>query len=134
MDATMIAQTTRNGNGTHARTLALGDTAEAIDRLHEVRQAMAELKREEAILTDDIKAVMSGLALQTIRTAETVARLTTRTNLTVDPARYVAAVGLEAALPALSVSIEEARRQIGERTLEDISTVSTCLVLSLEEM
>ena len=118
-----------NGNGVIA---PVAPVAALVDQLHDLRQALKRLTAEERQATGALVEALQTLGLREAVGATARASLTTRTVLTVDPGLFVEAVGLARALPALSVSVTEARRLVGADDLAAISETATVPVLRVD--
>jgi hypothetical protein len=112
--------------------VALATLAHDVDKLLGLRDAKRRLDADERALT---RRVLDGLTLHglpALRAEHAVATVGTRTDLTVDPARFVETVGLATAAPALRVLVEQARRVTGSEMLSALGETTTTAVLRVE--
>jgi len=104
-----------------------------VDDLAELRSLMRRAQEAERRLTAEIASYLETTGLATLRGAQALARVETRTVTAVDAARFFGLVG-PSALEAMSVSIGAARRLVGSTTLETIGERKAQLVLLVEKL
>jgi hypothetical protein len=126
----------RNGSGPdlfpplHPVTLAT--LAQDVDKLLELRDAKRRLDADERALTRRVLDGLTAHGLPALRAERAVATVGTRTDLNVDPVRFVEAVGLATAAPALRVLIEQARRVLGTEPLAALGETTSTATLRVD--
>ena len=110
----------------------LATLAQDVDKLLDLRDAKRRLDADERALTRHVLEALTAHGLPSLRAERAVATVGTRTDLTVDPVRFVETVGLATAAPALRVLIEQARRVLGTETLAAISETTTTTTLRVD--
>jgi len=114
--------------------VALATLAADVDKLLDLRDAKRKLDADERALTRRVIDALTIHGLPALRAERAVATVGTRTDLTVDPVRFVEAVGLTAAAPALRVLIEKARLVVGTETLSAIGETTTTSTLRVDAL
>jgi hypothetical protein len=114
--------------------VALAALAADVDKLLEMRDARRRLEADERAMTKRVLGAMTRHGLPALRAERAVATVGTRTELTVDPALFVDAVGLPAAAPALRVLVEKARGVLGDDTLRAIGEATTVSTLRVDPL
>jgi len=136
MDSTTVPRPTEPRNDPdlfpplHPVTLAT--LAHDVDKLLDLRDAKRKLDADERALTRRVVDALTMHGLPALRAERAVATVGTRTDLTVDPVRFVEAVGLATAAPALRVLIEKARLVLGTETLSALGETTTTATLRVD--
>jgi hypothetical protein len=140
MDSTTVPRPTdsRNGSGPDLfpplHAVALATLTADVDKLLEMRDTKRKLDADERALTRRVLDGLTTHGLPALRAERAVATVGTRTDLTVDPARFVEAVGLTTAAPALRVLVEKARLVLGTETLSAIGETTTTVTLRVDAL
>jgi hypothetical protein len=138
MDSTTVPRPAASSNGSGPdlfpplHPVALVTLAADVDKLLDLRDAKRKLDADERALTRRVLDGLTAHGLPSLRAERAVATVGTRTDLTVDPVRFVETVGLSTAAPALRVLIEQARRVLGTETLAAISETTTTATLRVD--
>jgi hypothetical protein len=110
----------------------LATLAQDVDKLLDLRDTKRRLEADERALTRHVLEALTAHGLPSLRAERAVATVGTRTDLTVDPVRFVDTVGLATAAPALRVLVEQARRVLGTEMLAAISETTTTATLRVD--
>jgi hypothetical protein len=138
MDSTTVPRPTEPRNDSvpdplpTAYQAMLATLAQDVDKLLDLRDTKRRLDADERALTRHVLDALTAHGLPSLRSERAVATIGTRTDLTVDPVRFVETVGLATAAPALRVLIEQARRVLGTETLAGISETTTTATLRVD--
>ncbi len=140
MDTPTVTRPTdsRNGSGSAPdlfpplHPVALASLAADVDKLLDLRDTKRKLDADERALTRRVLDRLTMHGLPALRAERAIATVGTRTDLAVDPTRFIEAVGLTIAAPALRVLIEKARLVMGTETLSALGETTTTTTLRVD--
>lgn len=110
---------------------ALAHARETVDHLAELRDLIRRAQEQERALTRELIETMDARGLRSLPGHRAVAVLEERTTLTVDAGLFLEALG-PAALPAITVRVEQARHLMAADDLAAISETAMGLVLRVD--
>lgn len=110
---------------------ALARAQETVDHVAELRDLIRRAQEQERALTRELIETMDARGLRSLPGHRAVAVLEERTTLTVDAGLFLEALG-PAALPAITVRVEQARHLMAADDLAAISETATGLVLRVD--